>query len=165
MADCIKVLILEERQADAELAAHQLREADFEPDWQRVDNESDYLSILDQEFDVILSDYNLPQFDGLKALRLLHSKDLDTPFVMVTGDLGDELAVECMKRGASDYVLKSELVRLGPVVRNIIMHKRMREERQLAVEELAFAQDYARRLVLLCYMRFKDRLSFGWRLQ
>ena len=147
MADCIKVLILEERQADAELAVQQLREADFEPDWQRVDNESDYLSRLDQEFDLILADYKLPRFDGLKALRLLHSRDLDTPFVMVTGDLGDELAVECMKRGASDYVLKSELVRLGPVVKNIIMHKRMREERQLAVEELAFAQDYARRLV------------------
>lgn len=78
MADRIKVLILEERQADAELAAHQLREADFEPDWQRVDNESDYLSSLDQEFDVILSDYNLPRFDGLKALRLLQSRDLDT---------------------------------------------------------------------------------------
>ena len=109
----LRVLILEDQQDDAELMAHELCHQGFAPTWQRVQTESEYLAVLEEPFDVVLADYSLPQFDALRALQLLQVWALDIPFIIVSGSIRAEVAVECMKQGVADYVLKDRLVRLG----------------------------------------------------
>ncbi|MDQ4076863.1 MAG: response regulator, partial [Chloroflexota bacterium] len=114
MATRIQVLILEDRPADVRLMVHELRRAGFDPRWTSVDNELEYLAHLSNELDIILADYNLPQFDALRALERLKEHELDVPFILVSGTIGEELAVAAMKQGASVYLLKHRLARLGP---------------------------------------------------
>ena len=96
----LSVLILEDRPADAELMLYELRRAGFDPAWQRVETDADYLAQLHADLDVILADYSLPQFDALRALRLLQERGLDIPFIIVSGTIGEELAVSAMRRRA-----------------------------------------------------------------
>ena len=109
----IRVLLLEDRVADAELILRELRRSGFEPECLRVDNEADFVARLAPTIDIILADYTLPQFDGLEALRCLQELKLDIPFIIITGSLGDERAAQCIKEGVSDYLLKDRLERLG----------------------------------------------------
>lgn len=143
MGTAIRVLIVEDSTADAELIAHELRRSGFEPDWERVDGEGDYLARLQGGYEVILADYTLPQFDALRALRLLQESGLDIPFIVVTGIVGEEAAVACMLEGAADYLLKDRLARLGPAVERALAQKRLRDEKKQAAEELARARDDA----------------------
>lgn len=136
MATRLQVLIVEDQPADAELMVHELRRAGLEPDWHRVETEADYVARLHGGLDVILSDYSLPQFDGLRALRLLQGQGLDIPFIVVTGSLNEEAAVECMKQGAADYLLKDRLARLGPAVRQALQKKLLRDAKQQAEQAL-----------------------------
>ena len=99
MSNPLRVLILEDRPSDTELMLHELRQAGFDPEWVRVETEQDYLTQLDQAPETILADYHLPQFDAQRALQILQERELDIPFIVVTGVLGDELAVELMKQG------------------------------------------------------------------
>ena len=96
----LNVLILEDRPADAALMVHELRRAGFDPVWRRVETEADYLAHLQAGLDVILADYALPQFDALRALQLLRERGWDTPFIIVSGNIGEELAATAMKQGA-----------------------------------------------------------------
>lgn len=132
----LRVLILEDSPADAELMLHELRRAGFDPDWVRVDTEADYRAELETPFDVVLADYSLPQYDALRALRLLQDRALDIPFIVVTGSIGEEAAVECMKHGAADYLLKDRLARLGPVVAHALEQRRLRDEKRQMEERL-----------------------------
>ena len=100
----LQVLVLEDAPQDAELLLRELRLAGFEVVWTRVDAEADYVAQLRAGLDVILADYLLPQFDGLRALDLLKERGFDVPFSLVSGTIGEEIAVEAMKRGASDYL-------------------------------------------------------------
>jgi len=136
MTPPLHLLILEDCEADAELMLHELRRAGFDPQWQRVDTEADFLAHLDSELDVILADYSLPQFDAQRALELLKIRGLDVPFIIVSGCIGEERAVECMKYGATDYLLKDRLTRLGQAVRKGLEEKLLRAERQRAEEQL-----------------------------
>jgi two-component system, LuxR family, sensor kinase FixL len=128
----MRVLILEDQPADAELMLYELRRVGFEPHWQRVETEADYLAHLHADLDVILADYSLGQFDALQALALLREHDLDVPCIVVTGAVSEEAAVECMKQGAADYLLKDRLARLGPAVTHALEQKRLRDDRQRA---------------------------------
>ena len=94
----------------------ELRRAGFEPDWHRVETESDYLAHLQAGLDVVLADYSLPQFDGLRALQRLQESGLDIPLIIVSGSIGEDLAVSAMKQGAVDYLMKDRLGRLGLAV-------------------------------------------------
>ncbi len=135
MATPLRVLILEDMPDDAELMFHQLRQVGLDPVWQRVETETDYCDALGQRasaWQVILADYTLPQFDALRALRLLRERGLDIPFIVVTGSVSEEVAVECMKQGASDYLLKDRLARLGPAVRHAVAQRQVQEERRRA---------------------------------
>ena len=131
----LRVLILEDRPADAELMLHELRRAEFDPTWHCAGSEAEYLARLSPELDVILADYRLPQFDALRALRHLQERKLNIPFIIVTGTLGDELAAECVKQGAVDYVLKDRLARLGLAVKRALEEKRLREREELVRQE------------------------------
>ena len=135
MATPLRVLILGDRPADAELALDELRRAGFEPDWRRVETEPEYLGQLDPALDLILADYGLPQLGAPRALQLLRARGLDIPFIVVSGEVGDEPAVESMKQGAADYLLKDRLARLGPAVTQALHAKRLRGARQRAAQD------------------------------
>ena len=136
----LRVLILEDHKADAELMLQELRRAQFNPQWQLVETESDYLAHLHSAPDVILADYALPQFDARRALALLQERGLDIPFIIVSGCIGEESAVDCMKQGAADYLLKDRLARLGQAVTVILNQKRLREEKRDAEDALRESQ-------------------------
>ncbi len=128
----LRLLILEDRPTDAELMLRELRRAGYEPEWRRVETEPDYLAQLDQGWELILADYNLPQFTGLRALELLKERGLDIPLIIVSASIGEDKAVEAMQTGASDYVMKDRLVRLGPAVERGLRESAERRERRQA---------------------------------
>ncbi len=136
MPRMLHVLLLEDSQDDARLILHELRHAGFEPTWDRVETEPEFIAQLGTGPDIILADYNLPQFDALRAMDLVLERGLDVPVIIVTGALGDEAAVECVKRGAADYLLKDRLARLGQSVAHALDQKRARDERKEAELEL-----------------------------
>lgn len=132
----INVLILEDRPDDADLIVYELRSAGYLPTWERVDTEADYLRSTQDGLDVILADFNLPQFNALRALDLLKQKELDIPFIIVSGVISEETAVDCMKQGAADYLLKDRLTRLGKAVERALEQKSLRDEQRRSQEAL-----------------------------
>src|SRR5688500_17475530 len=126
----LQVLLLEDRPADVKLILRALEKAGFEAEWQHVQSEEEFKAALKPELDVILADYNLPQFDALRALKMVQERDLDVPFIVVTGTL-EEAAMECVKQGAADYLLKDRLTRLGEAIKNALHEKQLREEKRL----------------------------------
>ncbi len=136
MSQTLRVLLLEDCQDDARLILHELRHAGFEPTGDRVETEPEFIAQLGTAPDIILADYNLPQFDALRALDMVRQRGLDVPVIIVTGALGDEAAVECVKRGAADYLLKDRLARLGQAVTHALDQKQARDERRRTEEAL-----------------------------
>src|SRR5205814_3353496 len=109
----IRILMLEDNVADAELIRFALREGGLAFSLKRVDSKSAFLRVLEEHTpDVILLDYALPGFDGFSALTLAQETYPDIPFIFVTGTLGEEVVIEMLKSGATDYVLKTRLSRL-----------------------------------------------------
>src|SRR5882757_8267997 len=106
MLQPLKVLLVEDNPADAELLVRALRRAGFEPEWQRVDTEAAFLDGLRDGLDLVLSDFEMPQFSGLRALELLKQSGRQLPFIIISGTIGEETAVAAMKLGAADYLLK-----------------------------------------------------------
>jgi len=143
----LRLLILEDHPDDAELMVYELCRAGFEPDWRRVETETDYLAQLHEGLDLILADYTLPRFNALDALRLLQERGLDVPFIVVTGTIGEEAAVECMRKGAADYLLKDRLARLGAAVANALQKKRLRDEKRQMEEALRESEEEFRSVV------------------
>ncbi|MGH7831577.1 MAG: ATP-binding protein [Candidatus Binatia bacterium] len=132
----IRVLILEDRASDADLMVRELTRAGFEPRWQRVETEKDYLAQLQAVPDVILADHALPEFGAPQALELLKERGLDIPFIVVTGSINEEVAVERIKQGAADYILKDRMARLGAAVQRALEEKKLREEKRRADDEI-----------------------------
>lgn len=132
----IRVLILEDHPTDAELMVLELKRAGYDPAWERVDTEAGYLEKLAPGWDVILSDYVMPQFRAPRALELLKGSGLDIPFIIVTGSISEEVAVESLKQGAFDYLLKDRLTRLGPSVTQALEQKELRIAKQKAEQQL-----------------------------
>ena len=128
------LLILEDNLSDAELMVEMLLASGFDPTWKRVDNELDYLAALSPCLDLILSDFSMPQFDAQRALHLMRERGLDIPFIIVSGCVDEDIAVQCMKDGASDYLLKDRLARLGQAVTQALNRKHLQTAKK-AVEE------------------------------
>ncbi|MEO8139605.1 MAG: response regulator [Gemmatimonadota bacterium] len=139
MSRPLRVLLAEDRLTDAELVLAQLRRSGFTPEWHRVDSEAGFVARLDAELDVILCDYSMPGFSGLRALELLRERGLDIPLIIVSGTIGEETAVAAMKLGATDYLLKDRLTRLDMAVTQAMTERRLRRERQVADEALLLA--------------------------
>lgn len=133
----LKLLIVEDSPDDAELLVHELRQAGFELQWERVETETDFLARLQHPPELIISDYSMPRFSGLKAVELLRQRGLDVPFILVSGSAGEERAVEAMKCGASDYLLKDRLARLANAVTHALEEKRLRVEAETNRTQLA----------------------------
>jgi len=113
----LKVLIVDDSAVDAELTVRELTRGGFSVDWQRVDSAADMAAALhDDAWDIVLSDFKMPGFNGLAALALVQASARDLPFVLVSGAVGEDIAVEVMRAGAHDYVAKDRLSRLAPAV-------------------------------------------------
>ncbi len=139
----LRVLLIEHDQRDVDLCLETLRRAGFDPVVRVVASKEELLQALrDTEFDVVISDFRLPEWTGMEALALLQQEGRDTPFLLVTGTLGDESAVECIKRGVTDYVLKDRLARLPEAVRRALQEKALREERLVLEQQLRQAQKF-----------------------
>lgn len=130
MSRPLNILIVEDSPDDVELLLHELRRSGFDAQWARVETEADFLARLDHPPDLILSDYSMPQFTGVDAVRLLRQRGLDTPFILVSGTAGEDKAVEAMKCGATDYLLKDRIARLGSAVEHALEAHRLRRESQ-----------------------------------
>jgi DNA-binding response OmpR family regulator len=105
----LRVLIIEDTPSDADLLVLRLTKEDYQLDWQCVESEADFLAALDTPFDLILSDWVLPHFSGLRAFQLLTEHALEIPFIIVSGGIGEETAVAIMRQGATDYLIKDRL--------------------------------------------------------
>ena len=131
----LRMLYLEDDRTDAELVQDTLVAEGIECEVTRIETESDFVSALRrQKFDMILADYTLPSFDGLSALRIAHQQQPDLPFIFVSGTLGEEVAIEALKIGATDYVLKTRLSRLVPSVQRALREAKEKAERKRAEE-------------------------------
>jgi len=149
MGNKLRALLLEDVPEDAELVVAALRHAGFDPEWLRVDREAAFRDALEQGPDIVLCDFNLPGYGGFGALAAVRAHDHDIPVIMVTGTLGDEIAAECIRRGAYDYILKDHLSRLGPAVFQALERRRLIAERKLAAKELLESETALRRAQLM----------------
>lgn len=141
MSKRIQILIVEDNPSDAELVVRELKRSEFDFDWQRVDTEPEYLAKLHSGLHLILSDYQMPQFSGLRALELLKQQPaLDIPFILVSGTIGEEMAVTAMQQGAADYLLKDRITRLGPAVQRALQEVEERAERKRLEAQFLEAQ-------------------------
>jgi signal transduction histidine kinase len=136
----LRLLHLEDSELDHELTLAHLVRGGVRFDALRVDSETDFRRALDLPWDVIVSDYNLPGFSGLVALDLLKSLGRDIPFVLVSGEIGEDTAVEAMRNGASDYLLKNNLARLVPALMHAIEAAETRRARERADLELGVSK-------------------------
>jgi PAS domain S-box-containing protein len=136
-AEPLRILILEDVPMDAELVAYELGRARVPFDARRVDTREAFLHELESyRPDVILSDYTLPRFDGMAALSLARERAPEVPFLIVTGSVNEETAVGCMKAGATDYLLKSNLARIGPAIEAAIARVQSRSAKARAEDAL-----------------------------
>lgn len=142
----LNLLLVEDNPNDAELVLRQLDRSGFDVDWVRVETEADFLAALQRGPDLILSDYDLPQFSGLRALILLRESGIDLPLLIVSGTIGEETAVAAMREGAADYLMKDRLVRLGQAVTQALDQGHLRRERRLALAALAESEERFREL-------------------
>ena len=135
MSKSLRILIVEDSEEDTELLLNELRRAAYDPAFERVDTPAAMSAALDQQnWDLIVADFSMPQFNALAALELLNKKGLDLPFIIVSGTIGEELAVTAMKNGARDYIMKGNLRRLVPAVERELSEAVQRRERKRAEE-------------------------------
>src|SRR4051794_21996454 len=147
-SDALRILILEDVPMDAELVEYELERASIPFSARRVDSREGFLRELEQFGpDVILSDYTLPRFDGMTALSLARERAPSIPFLIVTGSVNEETAVGCMKAGATDYLLKSNLARIGPAIEAALERERAHAEKVHAESALAASERRFRSLV------------------
>lgn len=148
MVQGLRILIVEDLASDAELMAYELRQAKLPFTYRRVENDVEFLQQL-EEFhpDLILSDYHFPHFNGPAALALAQEHCPEVPFIFVSGAIGEEVAIDTLKRGATDYVLKERLSRLAPAVKRALREAADRRERRQAQEALRQSEQRYRLLV------------------
>jgi PAS domain S-box-containing protein len=137
MSNKLRVLLAEDSEDDAVLIKRELKKNGFDPIIQRVETSKSMSNALEnKEWDVIISDYVMPSFSGIDALKLCKKKNIDLPFIVVSGKIGEDTAVESMKAGATDYIMKSNLGRLSPAIKRELKDYKIRRERKKAKKEL-----------------------------
>src|SRR6202521_1306979 len=159
MAYPLRILSIEDDPKDTELIRDLLQTEEIACQVTRIDTQAALLASLEQGgIDLILADYSLPSFDGISALKLAMKACPDVPFIFVSGTLGEEVAIEALKIGATDYVLKTRLSRLVPSVLRALREATQRAERKRAEESLRQSEVY-----LAEAQRLSHTGSFGWK--
>ena len=138
----LQILLVEDSVDDAQLIMLQLEQDGSAVECRRVDTEAAFTAALDPPPDLILSDFSMPQFSGFRALQILRERGLEIPFILISGTIGEEIAVEAMKQGAADYLMKDRLARLASAVQNALNQKRLKDEKARA--DLALRHSEAR---------------------
>jgi PAS domain S-box-containing protein len=137
MSTSLRVLIVEDSEDDALLLERELQRGGYGTVSKRVETAKAMSAELkQQEYDVVISDYVMPRFSGLEALKVLKDSGLDLPFIVISGKIGEETAVEAMRAGAHDYIMKENLTRLVPAIQRELKEAAVRKERRLAEEAL-----------------------------
>jgi signal transduction histidine kinase len=136
MDKTLRIVVIEDKATDAELLIREVQRAGFTPEWRRVETEAEFLAELANAPDLILSDFSLPHFDGLRAVVLLRERGLDTPFLLISGKIGEEAAAAVMKAGADDYLFKGNLSRLVPAIQRELREADRRRQARLIAGEL-----------------------------
>lgn len=133
----LNLLLLEDTPNDEKLVLREFKKAGYQLSYQRVQNARDYLeSLKTGKWDIIISDYQMPSFDGIEALRLLKANAMDIPFIIVSGHIGESTAVLTMREGADDYVMKDNMKRLVPAAERAIKAAENRREKRKTEQEL-----------------------------
>jgi signal transduction histidine kinase len=160
MSTALRVLLVEDSEEDAELVLRALRTAGFAPQHRRVETPEDLSAALDEGgWEIVISDYHLPSFNAPDALEVVKEKGLDVPFIIVSGLIGEETAVESMRAGASDFLLKNSLTRLAAAVQRELRtarDRRVQREEERRMRELEQAKEQAER-----ENRFKSQFLAG----
>ena len=148
MARNLRLLIIEDVEDDALLLVRELRKGGFDPDFARVDTPADLETALASgPWDAVVSDYSMPSFNGLDALRIVQAKVGDIPFFLLSGVVGEEQAVAAMKAGAHDYIMKDRRSRLVPALERELREAEIRREQRLAEDQLAHYREHLQKLV------------------
>jgi CheY-like chemotaxis protein len=136
----LQILMIEDNPADAKLLEYELRRGGIEFESVRVETEPEFLAALNRKLDVVLCDWQLPQFDCLQALTILQASQPSVPFIVVSGSLGEEAAVDAMKLGVSDYLLKDRLGRLIPAVQQALEKREIQLSADRATQALRLSE-------------------------
>ncbi len=139
MSKPLKILILEDSLDDTLLLIRELKKGGYEPDYKMIETEEDMKkSLSEEDWDLILSDYYMPNFSAMKALQIISEEKIDLPFIIVSGAIGEETAVEAMKAGAQDFIMKGSYNRLIPAIERELqesIHKRQIKEAQETIKK------------------------------
>ena len=136
MANVLKIIIVEDSEDDAHFIQEEIEKAGYEITATRVDTASSLeTALMQQDWDLVLSDHSMPGFSAPAALRVLHDSGLDIPFIIVSGEIGEELAVSLMRAGAHDFVMKDRLGRLVPAIERELGEVHTRQQYRRATEE------------------------------
>jgi PAS domain S-box-containing protein len=140
----LRILIIEDSEDDAQLIIRALKKVGYHPIYQRIETAATLEKALQQqEWDIILCDYNLPTLNALTAIKIIQNANIETPIIIVSGAIGEDAAIECMRLGAQDYIMKTNLSRLGPAIERELAESRLRKKQKQAEEELsAWIQRY-----------------------
>jgi PAS domain S-box-containing protein len=163
----LRILSLEDVAYDVELMQRELRKADIDYELRRVETKEEFLNaVRDFRPDIILADYSLPQFSALDALKLLHERKNTVPVILVTGSHSEEAAVECMKEGAEDYILKASLTRLPSAVQNALRKKEAERHKEAAENALQQSEAQYRLITentrdLICLLDAQNKFLYA----
>ena len=144
----LKVLLVDDSQDDTLLLLRELKKAGYDPISQRVETEDDMAyALLTEPWDIILCDYHMPAFSGLDAIALLKKTSIDVPIIIVSGAIGEETALDCIHRGANDYIMKEKLTRLGLSIGRELEKKEMRARQRASEEALRHSEEKYRSIL------------------
>jgi PAS domain S-box-containing protein len=172
MEKSLNVIIIEDSPMDTELLLLRLKHEGYHTEYECVEKQADFLAALSKPHDLILSDWNLPEFDGKLALQLTRQHNPDIPFIIVSGAIGEDIAIEAMRLGANDYIFKDRPERLGKAIQNALEQKSLRDHQLKSEEKLQFQASllenvhdaiYALNTDLeFTYWNHTAELIFGW---
>src|SRR6266446_5162809 len=137
MGEPLSILVVEDSKDDAELLLREIRRGGYDPDYERVDSSAAMADALERRpWDLVISDYVMPGFGGHEALALFKQKGLDVPFIVVSGHIGEDIAVAAMQAGADDYLMKDRLARLVPAIERALAQAETRRAHRQSSEAL-----------------------------